>query len=91
MSKTTAGTLVGAGVWNLAVWPAFLRRVWRDERSWSDGRPTRFLGVHAGLTGVSMALGAAVAAIGVRHLRDGHPYPPAESGPVDPQLVGTRY
>lgn len=53
--------LLAAGIWNLVVWPQFLRRVMRDPRARDDaGRPTRFLTVHVVLVGVSLALGLAI-------------------------------
>ncbi|HEY8588879.1 MAG TPA: hypothetical protein VIL55_04935 [Naasia sp.] len=48
------------GIWNILVWPTFLRRVARDPRARdSAGRPTRFLVVHAVLVGFSLLLGVA--------------------------------
>lgn len=53
--------LLAAGLWNLVVWPQFLKRVLRDPRARDDaGRPTRFLTVHVVLVGVSLALGLAI-------------------------------
>jgi uncharacterized membrane protein len=64
-----AVVLVVAGLWSLAVWPQFLRRVMKDPRSRDDGgRATRFLTVHVVLVSISMVLGAATAAIGVAGL-----------------------
>lgn len=58
--------LVVAGLWNLVVWPAFLRRVAKDPRARdAAGRTTRFLTVHVVLVVVSLALGLAVATAGV--------------------------
>ncbi len=60
-----AVVLIVAGVWSLAVWPQFLRRVMKDPRARdAAGRPTRFLTVHIVLVSISMVLGAATAAIG---------------------------
>ena len=64
-----AVVLIVAGVWSLAVWPQFLRRVMKDPRARdAGGRATRFLTVHVVLVSVSMVLGAATAAIGVAGL-----------------------
>ncbi|KRE77389.1 SCO4848 family membrane protein [Arthrobacter sp. Soil763] len=64
-----AVVLVIAGVWSLAVWPQFLRRVMKDPRARdAAGKATRFLTVHVVLVSVSMLLGAATAAIGVAGL-----------------------
>lgn len=58
--------LLAAAAWNLAVWPAFWRRVTKDPRARDDsGRPTRFLTVHAVLVGVSMLLALLVGVVGV--------------------------
>lgn len=64
-----AVVLIVAGVWSLAVWPQFLRRVMKDPRARdAAGRPTRFLTVHIVLVSISMVLGAATAAIGLAGL-----------------------
>ncbi|WP_426976597.1 SCO4848 family membrane protein [Pseudarthrobacter sp. O4] len=64
-----AVVLIVAGIWSLAVWPQFLRRVMKDPRSRdAGGRATRFLTVHIVLVSVSMGLGAATAAIGIAGL-----------------------
>lgn len=61
--------LIISGVWSLAVWPQFLRRVMKDPRARDEaGKATRFLTVHVVLVSVSMALGAATAAIGIAAL-----------------------
>ncbi|QDY88895.1 hypothetical protein E7Y32_00630 [Arthrobacter sp. UKPF54-2] len=61
--------LVVAGVWSLAVWPQFLRRVMKDPRARdAGGQATRFLTVHVVLVSISMLLGAATAAIGIAGL-----------------------
>lgn len=61
--------LIISGVWSLAVWPLFLRRVMKDSRARDEaGKATRFLTVHVVLVSVSMVLGAATAAIGIAAL-----------------------
>ena len=51
-------------VFNVLVWPTFYHRVARDERAHdADGKPTRFLVVHAVLIGAALLL-ALVSAIG---------------------------
>lgn len=58
--------LIVAAVWNLIVWPQFFKRVSKDPRSRDDdGKPTRFLTVHAVLVGVSLALGIAIGVLGL--------------------------
>ncbi|MDJ1113525.1 SCO4848 family membrane protein [Microbacterium dauci] len=53
--------LVGAA-FNVLVWPSFFRRVSRDPRARTeDGRPTRFLLVHAALVGIALLIAAASA------------------------------
>lgn len=64
-----AVVLLVAGLWSLAVWPPFLRRVLKDPRSRdADGKATRFLTVHVVLVSISLLLGAATAAIGAAAL-----------------------
>jgi uncharacterized membrane protein len=64
-----AVVLVLAGIWSLAVWPQFLRRVLKDPRAHdAAGKATRFLTVHVVLVSISMLLGAATAAIGIAGL-----------------------
>lgn len=61
--------LIVAGVWSLAVWPQFLRRVMKDPRARDGaGKATKFLTIHVVLVTVSMVLGLATAAIGVAAL-----------------------
>lgn len=58
--------LIVAGLWNLVVWPPFLRRVLRDARARdASGKATKFLIVHVVLVSVSLALGLAVGAVGI--------------------------
>lgn len=64
-----AVVLIIAGVWSLAVWPQFLRRVRTDPRARdANGKATRFLTVHVVLVSISMVLGAATAGIGIAGL-----------------------
>ncbi|MDQ0757127.1 SCO4848 family membrane protein [Arthrobacter sp. B3I4] len=64
-----AVVLIIAGVWSLAVWPQFLKRVRNDPRARdAAGKATRFLTVHVVLVSISMLLGAATAAIGIAAL-----------------------
>jgi len=61
--------LILAGVWSIAVWPQFLRRVMKDPRARdAQGKATKFLTVHVVLISVSMVLGLATAVIGVAGL-----------------------
>lgn len=69
MELLPAVVLVIAGLWSLAVWPQFLRRVMKDPRARdASGKSTRFLTVHVVLVTISMVLGAATAAIGIAGL-----------------------
>ncbi len=68
LSRRSAWFLVGVGVWSWIVWPTFLRNIWRDPRSWSDG-PTAFFLVHLVLTVVSLLIGTGVGWIGWRATR----------------------
>ncbi|MDR7081314.1 putative membrane protein [Arthrobacter ginsengisoli] len=64
-----AVVLIVAGLWSLAVWPQFLRRVMKDPRARdTNGKATRFLTVHVVLVSISMLLGAATAAVGIAGL-----------------------
>ena len=61
-----AALLLANAVFNVVVWPTFYRRVAKDPRARdAGGRPTRFLIVHAVLTGVALllALASGIAAI----------------------------
>lgn len=68
ISRRAAWFLVAVGVWSWIIWPTFLKNIWADDRSFDDG-PTAFLVVHVVLTVASLAIGTAVAAVGVRALR----------------------
>lgn len=57
--------LVGAA-FSVVVWPAFLRRVARDERARdAAGRPTRFLTVHVTLVAIAIVIAIAQAVAGI--------------------------
>ncbi|SDS24320.1 SCO4848 family membrane protein [Agrococcus carbonis] len=57
--------LIG-GAFSLVVWPAFLRRVARDDRARdADGRPTRFLTVHVTLVAIALVIAIAQVAVGI--------------------------
>jgi uncharacterized membrane protein len=61
--------LIVAGLWNLVIWPQFLRRVVKDPRARdAAGKATTFLTVHVVLVSVSMALGTAVGIVGIAAL-----------------------
>ena len=68
MGRAAGSFLLVAAVWSWLVWPAFLRRIWRDERSWDAG-PTSFLLVHVVLVTVSLVLATGVGVIGARLIR----------------------
>ncbi|MBL7499194.1 hypothetical protein I6A84_07365 [Frankia sp. CNm7] len=70
LSKRASWFLVAVGVWSWVIWPTFLRNIWKDDRSWDDG-PTGFFLVHLVLTVVSLAIGTAVAWLGLRGTRAG--------------------
>jgi hypothetical protein len=58
--------LLVAAIWNFVIWPPFLRRIAKDERARdADGKPTRFLRVHAILIGLSLSLAVAVGVLGI--------------------------
>ncbi|WP_239337778.1 SCO4848 family membrane protein [Frankia sp. CiP3] len=68
LSKKAAWFLVAVGVWTWTIWPTFLKNIWADDRSWSDG-PTGFFLVHLVLTAVSLAIGSVVGWLGIRGVR----------------------
>ena len=58
--------LLANAVFNVVVWPTFLRRVAKDPRARdAAGKPTKFLIVHAVLIGVALLLAAASAGAAV--------------------------
>nr|WP_035750815.1 hypothetical protein [Parafrankia discariae] len=72
LSKRASWFLIAVGVWTWAIWPNFLRNIWKDDRSW-DGGPTGFFTVHLILTVVSIGIGSAVGWLGIRGVRAGRP------------------
>jgi hypothetical protein len=68
LSRRVSWFLIGFGVWSWIIWPTFLKNIWRDDRSWSDG-PTGFFLVHLALTVTSLVLGTIIGVLGVRGLR----------------------
>ena len=69
ISRGWAVFLTGVGVWTWVIWPRFGLAIYRDDRSFADGRPTSFLIVHAVLIAASLAIGTAVGVLGVRGWR----------------------
>ncbi|MEV7398420.1 hypothetical protein [Aeromicrobium sp. NPDC092404] len=58
--------LIATAVWNFVIWPPFLKRVSKDERSRdAAGNATTFLRVHTILIAVSLALAVAVGVLGI--------------------------
>lgn len=58
--------LLVAAIWNFVIWPPFLRRILKDERSRdAAGKATTFLRVHVVLIGISLALAVAVGVLGI--------------------------
>lgn len=82
LSRRASWFLLAVGGWTWAIWPNFLRTVWRDDRSWKDG-PTSFFLVHLVLVVISLATGTAVGVLGWRGLR-------ASSGPQGDGATPTR-
>lgn len=70
MSRRVSGFLLAVAVWNWVIWPMFLKNVAKDDRSFDDGRPTRFFLVHLVLVVVSLLIGTALGAIGWRGWRE---------------------
>ncbi|MHA3702935.1 SCO4848 family membrane protein [Jatrophihabitans sp. YIM 134969] len=67
LSRPVSTALVLFGVWSWIIWLTFLKNIWADDRSWSDG-PTAFFLVHAVLIVVSIVFGTAIGVLGVRGL-----------------------
>lgn len=58
--------LIVTAIWNFVIWPPFLKRVRKDERSRdAAGNATTFLRVHTILIAISLALAAAVGVLGI--------------------------
>jgi hypothetical protein len=58
--------LIVTAVWNFVIWPPFLKRVRKDERSrGATGNATTFLRVHTVLIAISLALAVAVGVLGI--------------------------
>ena len=89
ISRRWAVFLTVVGVWTWVIWPRFGLAIWKDDRSFADGRPTSFLVVHAVLIVASLALGTAVGVLGVKAWRASRRRPAEEltgasaSGPQD--------
>ena len=66
ISRRWAVFLTLVGVWTWVIWPRFGLAIWKDDRSFVDGRPTAFLVVHAVLIAASLAIGTVVGVLGVR-------------------------
>lgn len=66
MTTLLAVLLLVNAAFNVLVWPTFYRRVAKDPRARDEnGRPTRFLTVHAVLIGSALLLAAASAVVGI--------------------------
>ncbi len=58
--------LIASAVWSFVIWPPFLRRVLKDERSRdASGKATAFLRVHVILIGISLSFAVAVGVLGI--------------------------
>lgn len=72
MTPTLVALLLVNAAFNVLVWPSFFRRVSRDPRARdADGRPTRFLTVHAVLVGTALLLAVVSAVVAVIALGSG--------------------
>lgn len=68
LTRRVAAFLIAFGVWSWIIWPTFLKNIWQDPRSWHHGM-TGFFAVHLVLTVVSLVLGTAIGALGLRGWR----------------------
>ena len=58
--------LILNGVFNVAVWPTFFRRILKDPRARDEaGKPTAFLRVHAVIIGAALVLAVASIVVGL--------------------------
>ncbi|WP_433298208.1 SCO4848 family membrane protein [Actinoplanes sp. CA-030573] len=73
LSRRWAVFLILVGVWTWLIWPRFGLAIYRDDRSFADGRPTSFLVVHALLIAASLVIGSAVGLLGIRGWRATRP------------------
>ncbi|TFV99149.1 SCO4848 family membrane protein [Leifsonia flava] len=69
MNTLLAVLLLVNAVFNVVVWPAFLRRIVADPRARdAEGRRTRFFTVHVVLISSALVIAAASAAAGIAAL-----------------------
>ncbi|MBN9176034.1 MAG: hypothetical protein J0I43_01495 [Microbacterium sp.] len=72
MIALLSALLLVNAAYNVVVWPRFYARVSRDARARDEqGRPTRFLVVHAVLIGVALLLAAVSAIVAIIALTTG--------------------
>ncbi|MFB9428851.1 SCO4848 family membrane protein [Streptoalloteichus tenebrarius] len=70
LSRRSSLFLLAFAVWTWVIWPNFLRNIWNDPRSWTDGGgPTSFFTVHLLLVLASLAFGTVIGVIGWRGWR----------------------
>ncbi len=94
LSRKTAALLIAAGLWPLLVWPNFVRVVVTDERAFDGDGPTAYLVVHVALAAVSMSLGVALVALGVRAWRSAGRHaagPPSKTAPRETARSGAPH
>ncbi|WP_261556711.1 SCO4848 family membrane protein [Frankia tisae] len=89
LSKRASWFLIAVGVWTWAIWPNFLRNIWKDDRSWDNG-PTGFFTVHLVLTIVSIVIGSVVGWLGIRGARAGRPGASEDAGPAKRLISSDR-
>lgn len=66
MNAALIALLLANAVFNIVVWPRFFTRVAKDPRARDEnGRPTRFLIVHAVLIGLALLLALASAIVAI--------------------------
>ena len=65
LSRPMSLFLVAFGLWSWVIWPTFLKNIWNDPRSFSDG-PTAFFTVHLVLVIASLVFGTVIGVLGVR-------------------------
>ncbi|WP_035953360.1 SCO4848 family membrane protein [Parafrankia sp. EUN1f] len=88
LSKRASWFLIAVGVWTWAIWPNFLRNIWKDDRSWDHG-PTGFFTVHLVLTVVSLVVGSVVGWLGIRGARVNRPGAPGDDAVSSDRLISS--
>lgn len=73
ISELQAWLLIGAGIFNIAIWPRFIVAITKDPRAWTGeawrSSGTKFLWVHVVLVTAAVSVALVVLFIGISALR----------------------